>query len=117
MTPLTSILSIKVVDRGNVRSQIPNIGQISIVFNSRQILPQNQALQQIFSKKLVSRSIEVTVKVRFAFERHHMTLMVSYYYQLTQNLMHIKVYNTDYFRKKIRKLLCLQIFKTTVVLI
>ena len=47
----------------DVRSQIPHIGQISLFFHSRQITPQIvpcEALEQIVSKKLVSRSIEVT---------------------------------------------------------
>ena len=44
------------VDRGHVSSQITHIGQISIFFNSRQIVPQNVALEKIVSKKV---SLEV----------------------------------------------------------
>ena len=33
-----------------MRSQIPNIGKISVFLNSRQIVPQNEALEQIIQK-------------------------------------------------------------------
>ena len=49
---------IKVI-RGNPRSKIVKKGQISIFFKSRQIIPQNDALEPNFSKKLVSWSFEV----------------------------------------------------------
>ena len=43
-----------------------------------------------------------------ALQRHHVTGRVSYYYHLTQYNELIKVYNTDFFRKKSPKSLCLQ---------
>ena len=38
--------------------------------------------------------------VRFAAENDWVTLMISYYYHSTQNLMHIKVNNSNFFLKK-----------------
>ena len=39
---------------------MPKIGLVSIVFNSRRILPRREALELIISEKIVSRLIKVT---------------------------------------------------------
>ena len=43
-----------------MRSKIPNKGQISILFNSRRIVPQSEPFEEIISEETVSRSTEVT---------------------------------------------------------
>ena len=47
----------------------------------------------------MGREVVFKFSVRFALERHHVTLKDSYYYHATQNLMLIIVYYTDHFRK------------------
>ena len=56
----------------------------------------------------VPQTLTYKFQVRFARVRHHVTSALSYYYHSTQNLMHIKLYYTDFFQKKFRKSLCLQ---------
>ena len=57
---------------------------------------------------LVPQTLCDKFQVRFARVRHHVTPALSYYYHSTQNLMHIKLYHTDFFRKFSAKSLCLQ---------
>ena len=59
-------------------------------------------------EQIVSEIYHRVFQVRFARLRRHVTPAQSYYYHSTQNLMRIKVFYTEFFRKFFAKLLWLQ---------